>query len=176
MASPFLRVAQKELAGLEEKLGSNPDFRRWQALKATIEAYQGSAPTSLSAATATSTAAPPPTSSTSSSTPPPAPARPTSRAPEIVAAAVAYLREINRRMNSTQMAPELIKRGVPLSGKNPASTLSAYLSAAKDLIDNRRDEGYGLKEWTLIEEKSAGTPDSGQLSGAPIANGHHPVT
>ncbi|MGE5539425.1 MAG: hypothetical protein ACM30I_12475 [Gemmatimonas sp.] len=165
MADPFLRALEKELSKLEAKLATNDDFTRWQRVKSTLEAYQSKAAAPQKASGDAPKASTP--AAVTAVVPPTEP--PAKNADIIIGEAVKYLREKKQRVNSTVMAQDLQARGVNLRGNNPAATLSAYLSAAKDQIDNVRGEGYGLKEWS--SSKSGGssemeTPDSGKLSGA----------
>lgn len=78
--------------------------------------------------------------------------RPESRQPQgdneaarVVAAAKEVLKERGHRMMSGPMAEILTARGVQIGGKNKASRVSAYMSAARDTFDNIRGQGYGLR-------------------------------
>jgi hypothetical protein len=173
MADPILKAAQRELVKLQAELEVLPAFRRWMLAKAVVDEYeQKSLPTPTGGSTPIKGT---PTPATPSVIPQVA-AKPGSKAPQIIAEAVKYLREKGHRVNSTRMANDLMDRGIDLPGKSKPGTLSAYLSAAKDEIDNVRGEGYGLREWSK-KPASAGVetdaPDSGELSGAPWSNGHH---
>lgn len=173
MADPILRAAQREVAKLEQELNEIPAFRRWKLAKAIVEEYDHVTTPPVESPGSSSSG---PQQRLPQAEPHVAPKQ-EAKAPTIIRAAVKYLRERNCRATSTEMADALVARGVEISGKSKAATLSAYLSAAKDEIDNVRGEGYGLKEWSKSVPPSGPdpdeeTPDSGKLSGASWSNGH----
>lgn len=78
----------------------------------------------------------------------------TGRSP-IAEAVVGYLGEKGTPSHYTELAVEVQRRGVALSGKNPANTLLAHLS--RDDRFYRPSRGtYGLKEWNP-SARSVGT-------------------
>lgn len=60
-------------------------------------------------------------------------------------AATAAIREAGRPLPTRELLTALERRGVPVGGKDPASTLSARLSRAPGLI-NVRPHGWDVKE------------------------------
>tara|TARA_R110002110_G_scaffold415612_5_gene651969 strand:+ start:1374 stop:1934 length:561 start_codon:yes stop_codon:yes gene_type:complete len=185
MADKFLRPILREISNLEEQLSGNPQFVRWQALKAVEEAYKSTNVTESGTNRVRET------HDSDGVYPQPMGApRPESKAAPIIDAAVDCLKTAGRRMTSTEMAPKLIAKGIALSGRNQAATLSAYLSAARE-IDNIRGQGYGLTVWATQAPHSANpegeppdnnseetedpkkeAPDSMKLTGASTYVGH----
>jgi hypothetical protein len=78
-----------------------------------------------------------------------------------------YLRSIQRRAKSSEIGKEVLRRGVRAGNPdNITSTVSGYLSSAKDRFDNVKGEGYGLVEW----QSGASAPASERLGVAsPVA-------
>jgi hypothetical protein len=70
----------------------------------------------------------------------------------ILDAAAEYLRAKNSRAASPEILRELIRQG--LMREDQAAVLSSYLSRAKDIFDNKRGAGYGLREWSLLDGES----------------------
>lgn len=59
-----------------------------------------------------------------------------------------FLRENQKRAKSSEIANNLMKQGISIGGKHKGSRVSSYLSAARSIFDNNRQEGgYGLVEW-----------------------------
>lgn len=153
MASDMLRSYKREMQKLQSELEQNPAFMRWKLLKQLIGTYPDTEQSGQVSATPTDSSPAP-----ANSAPPPVSA-PAGRATAIVAAAVDYLRTRGKRATSTEMADDFKAKGIDIPGVQKASTLSAYLSGAKDIFDNVRDQGYGLVEWRA-------------QGGVPVVNGN----
>jgi hypothetical protein len=89
----------------------------------------------------------------------------------ILTGAVKYLRMKNERAQSGDILKALTDQGVVVGGQKPSATLSSYLSHSS-LFDNIRGQGYGLVEWSQPQKEA---PNSGELFGAPKANGAEPL-
>lgn len=70
-----------------------------------------------------------------------------SKTKEIVAAAVSHFRKTQQRATSGELVKALSAMGVEVGGKNPGSSMSAFMSNSPRLFDNVKGEGYGLREW-----------------------------
>jgi|SRR3954454_8313718 hypothetical protein len=67
---------------------------------------------------------------------------------EIIDAGVDFLRRRSSRATSTEIAEELVARGLTWGGDNSPQHLSSYLSTSDRFDNDRTKGGYGLIEWT----------------------------
>jgi hypothetical protein len=159
MDNPNLRLAVELRDKLLDELRQSQTFRAYQHIEAAISAL---------------------TAETESSQEPLAPEKtgdrrafkPGTQSGAIVAGAVAYLRRKSARAPSGEIAKMLVAQGIVVSGKDPGSTVSSYLSHSA-LFDNVKGEGYGLVEWFRSKTE---TPNSDTLFGAPKGNGSSPLS
>jgi hypothetical protein len=163
----MLRMAKLERQRLEAQLADSPVYRRLEAVKRLIELYEADAAEArpvMATTQATSTAVA-------------RLQRPHgARTSAITAAAEQYLRQKGNRATSGEILRVLNAQGIDVGGKKPSATLASYLSNSKD-FDNVAGQGYGLVVWAGRPPRAGAeteTPDSGQLSGAPV-NGSLPL-
>ena len=88
-------------------------------------------------------------------------------------AAAQYLNNKGSRAKTAEIAQALIAQGIMPDDDTSRHNLGAYLSRHKERFDNKRGEGYGLYEWEKSHHENE-TPDSDELSGAPMTNGVQP--
>ena len=149
-----LREAQKHL---RELLCDNPEFQDYENLTAMIARYAAVAEGAIAAG---QTEPQEPAASKS----PAAPARSPTGMRAVQDSAVEYLRQKGSRASSGELFPEMVRRGLLRLGQE--KVLTSYLSRDHGRLDNRRGEGYGLKEWTTRPRPGSGAP-----VGAPRGNG-----
>jgi len=149
MSDAYLKATQREMERLEELLSHDPNFVKWKALQGVVEAFTprtvdigfgkfvpvspGTAVIGVGSTGTTIAAALSP--------------KPESNARQIQNAGVAYLRQKGSRAMSRELTEAIERAGVEIRGGDKVAVVAAHMSALKDLVDNVRGEGYGLKEW-----------------------------
>jgi hypothetical protein len=135
-----------EQARLESALRKTPEFRRLEAVRASVQLLREAS---------YSVAVPRTEASTPRPSPPPRPThrkpRPPSVTRQITQIAEAAIRASGQRLNSRQVFDLVTQRGITFrSDINAQSIISSALSHS-DLFMNGNDDrgaGYGLREWT----------------------------
>jgi hypothetical protein len=74
----------------------------------------------------------------------------------VVEASADYLRRKGSRAGSAELHSELVRRRILHSGSDDRSKVTSYLGRKKDLFDNVRGEGYGLREWAIANSTVGG--------------------
>lgn len=77
-------------------------------------------------------------------------------ADQLVAAVVAHLHEVSRRVRTVDLLEVLKAKGLQIPGANPANNLSSILSRTGELSSDRA-RGWGLKEWETDAQRLAQT-------------------
>lgn len=147
MGDDFLKAAEEEAATLRLSLAMNPVFKRLQAVEKLIADYRSTESPTL-------TPVRPLAGNIAKSA---KYGRQGSAAATVIEAAEQFLKSHRKRAMSGEILAAVQKDGVTVPGKNPASTLSSYLSTSP-LFDNRKGEGYGLAEWNQ-EDLLADAPE-----------------
>ncbi len=88
----------------------------------------------------------------------------------IVEATARYLRHKGARAQSPEILTALRAQGIEAK-----LDITSCLSHSH-LFDNIKGQGYGLVEWSTEHDQESETPNSGELSGAPKANGAVPLS
>jgi hypothetical protein len=128
----FLEAARAEERRLLAELEATPAYKRLEAIRATLSAYDDD---NLG-------------SGVPNQIQPVDPVRqPKSKRAIWLHNVTNYLREKGARATSGELVKALASRGIDLGGDKAAWKLSSILSGANHL-DNVRGEGYGLKEWS----------------------------
>lgn len=135
MSSDLLQMAREEEGRLIGELRNNPTFRKLEAVRAMIGAYEAAAVTGFAHA---SLQAPRAAGRIS--------AREGTKAFSQITEAQAFLREKGRRAQTREILDALEARGIVIGSDKPLATLASTLSHSA-LFDNVRGEGYGLVEW-----------------------------
>ena len=65
----------------------------------------------------------------------------------VIDAAAEYLREKGDRADSAEIEGALIEKGILKGGPADRSKVTSYLGRTKNVFDNVKGQGYGLKEW-----------------------------
>ncbi len=155
MENEILRAAKVEEQRLEALLREDPTFLRLEAVRRIIDLYgTRSEPTQTTETTKERRS------------------RKGSLASAIREIAATHLRNKKARAKSSEIYQAVVDAGITVPGQKPVSVVSSYLSGS-EMFDNTA-EGYGLTEWIETHFESE-APDSGELSGAPRANGAEPL-
>lgn len=136
----LLRLAEAEEQQLLAQLRLMPLYRKLQAIKSVIAAYQGHVhqPSSGEQAPVGKTS---PRRAHQRRT-----AREGTQAASNLALAESYLNEIKRREQTPDLFSVLIARGGKFNGKKPQGALASLLSHS-DAFNHVRGKGYGLSSW-----------------------------
>lgn len=133
----LLLAAEAERDRLEAELRNSPIYKRLQSVKALIAAYRSSG--------VPQRVANGPLPIRKLSTTPPGNGTKTAR---VLEGAVKVLSTHKSRATSGEIAKALASYGIQIDGK----LLSSYLANAKELFDNKPNEGgYGLTAWYKAE-------------------------
>jgi hypothetical protein len=146
MSTDLLKAAQAEEQRLVRELESTPLFRRLEAVRAVLRAYQDP-PEAFGRPTVVVRSA-----------------RPVSLTSQVIAIAQEHLRKQQRRAQSLEILHAVQGRGIEVPGDKPTTIVASILSHS-DLFDNVRGQGYGLTEWTAAPPagESGPTESGGQV-------------
>lgn len=143
-ANAFLAAALKEEQALLRQLEQYPEFKRLQAVRNLIQAYSTDSEADQAEGVKERASG---GSAKRGKNP---------KTVQVINAVRAYLLKKQARAQSGELLNGLREMGIEVGGKKPTATLAAYLSNAKDVFDNVRDEGFGLVEWAGSKANGAG--------------------
>jgi hypothetical protein len=168
----FVVALREEVDRLREALRADPRFRRYEMTAQLLAEYEQEAMVATERPSRRSeiTAAQPRRNGTG-----PFVRSEGSNATRWTDAAEQYLKAKGSRAQSGEIHDALVKDGVMPPDDAAKTNLTAYLSREKERFDNikGKGQGYGLREWSLPKSE---TPDSSELSGAPMTNGAEPLS
>jgi dienelactone hydrolase len=133
MATDIAKQARREAERLERELEKIPAFRKWKlqvALAGEYEAEVSAAPAPEPKAIAVEV-----TKAVKSAS------------EQVQRAGIAFLREHGKRAKAKEIYEAIRDQGLPIKGSDPIATVAAHMSNAKPAVNNKRGEGYGLREW-----------------------------
>jgi hypothetical protein len=144
----LLRAAETEVLRLEEELKKTPAYKRLQAAKNLIAVYRADPEPEPTVTSATM----PPISRYRAQlddevSPEESEIVPATKTALVDAAVAEYLTQRGRRATSGELLPVVQAKGINITGKVPAKTLSSFLSRSKRFDNVQGFGGFGLVEW-----------------------------
>jgi hypothetical protein len=135
MSTDLLQAVREEEQRLVDELRQNPTFRKLEAVRLMIGAYEAGAVTGFGHATIQAPRAMGRIS-----------AREGTKAFNQISEAQAFLRKKGRRAQTREIMEALEEQGIVIASEKPLAALASTLSHSA-LFNNVRGEGYGLVEW-----------------------------
>lgn len=163
MSDQLLRVAQAEETALLAGLRRTVTFRRWEAVRAVIAAYQEvDHPPAVvrQAHAALPVNKPVQREGTLSAT--------------LINFSTDYFNRIGRRFPAPNIMKEVLASGIEVKGDKPVNTLASVLSHSP-LFNNIRGKGYGLAEWGLSDGPATLPAHTAEQALPVVIDGQHRV-